>query len=223
MFKFLYNKKIVRVIYSISEKKTFVYNYPKFFIRNIINIKEVLLDNSFEILTTLKDLKYNKIGSSITIKKTIYIHKFYKNLKFYWFNSDLNLKNKIDYILSSINIKYFIFFNKMIKGGVDCYSSGIRGVLPKQQMLYVIKKNKRTLVKSNLKNFFYLINKSYFTYFRMPVELAKFILYPKTSNNLPLKGQVNQTTIIFSFPNKTAYENKKKYKKSRKLHSKKKS
>ena len=71
MLKFLYNKKIVRVIYNISEKKTFVYNYPKFFVRNIINIKEVLLDNSFEILTTLKDLKYNKIGSSITIKLSL--------------------------------------------------------------------------------------------------------------------------------------------------------
>jgi hypothetical protein len=223
MLQFLYNKKNKNAIKKVSELKSFVLNYPKFFIRNNFNNTDFVLDNSLEISTSLKNKSKNEQGYSIVLNKTLYVHKLYKNLKFYWFNPNVYLKQKVDSYLSNNNLKHYIFFIRITKGGVDSYSNGFKGVLPKDQFL-ILAKHRRTHVLSSKLNFFVNLKRnSKFIFFKTHVELVKITAYPAHCSSLSINHTSSMLNIIFNYSTKSiTHENKKTNKKNRKSHSKKK-
>ena len=223
MLQFLYNKKNINTINKISETKSFVVHYPKFFIRNSFNNINFVLDNSLEISTSIKDSRVNKTGYSIVLNKTLYTHKFYKNLKFYWFNPNVYFQQKLESYLTNINFKSCIFFVKITKGGVESYSSGFRGIFPKAQF-FILAKLRRTAFLSSKLNFFVNLKKSSkFIFFKTPVELVKITAYPSHSSSLSTNRTFNILSIIFNYSNKLiTHENKKTHKKNRKPNSRKK-
>jgi hypothetical protein len=223
MLQFLYNKKNINTINNIFETKSFVFNYPKFFIRNSFNNIDFVLDNSLEISTCIKDAKINPAGYSIALNKTLYTHKLYKNLKFYWFNPNLYLQQKLEHYLNLVNLKHFIFFVKISKGGVESYSSGFRGILPKAQFLFMAKLPRTSLLTSKLNFFVTLKRSSKFIFFKAPVEVARITAYPTHSSSLSINSTPNTLNVIFNYSNKlTTHENKKTHKKNHKPNSKKK-
>jgi len=223
MLQFLYNKKNINNINKVTENKSFVLNYPKFFIRNSLNNIDFILDNSLEISTSIKDTRINKTGYSIVLNKTLYTHKFYKNLKFYWFNPNVYIIQKIKSYLFNINLKHYVFFIKITRGGVEAYSNGFRGILPKEQLFVLIKQKKNHTLSYKLNFVINKKKKSKFVFFKAPVELIKINAYPAHSSSLLLNRSFNTLNIIFSCSNKlTTHENKKNNKKNRKSYYRKK-
>lgn len=203
--------------------KNFVFNYPKFFIRNEFNNVGVILDNSLEVSTNIKDKSINVQGYSIILNKTLYAHKFYKNLKFYWFNPNIYLNQKIYSYLNNSNLKHYLFLTRITKGGVESYSNGFKGVLPKNQFFSLTKLVGMPFLSSKVNFFVNLKKNSKFILFKAPVELLKITAHPTQFSSLSTKRTSNKLNIIFSYSNKlVTYENKKINKKNRKYNSKKK-
>jgi hypothetical protein len=227
MIQLLYNKKNIKGSYDILNNKIFIFNYSKFFIRSNIFNKDCILDNSFEISSGLNKLEQTSVGYSIVLDKTLYKHKLYKNLKFYWYNPGINLYQNLDQYLKNINVKNYIFFTKLTKGGIECYSNGFKGILLKEQLISLIKHQKYNFTY-RLSFFVNLKSTSKFFYFKTPVELTKLTSYSTEMKNLSTRDRkfehtLNNFSIIFNFPEKKfSYENKKTNKKIRKHYFKKK-
>ena len=223
MLQFLYNKKNINNINKVTENKSFVLNYPKFFIRNSLNNINFILDNSLEISTSIKNNRINQTVYSIVLNKTLYTHKFYKNLKFYWFNPNVYIIQKIKSYLFNINLKHCVFFIKITRGGVEAYSNGFRGILPKEQLFVLINQKKKHTLSYKLNFVINQKKKSKFVFFKAPVELIKINAYPAHSSSLLLNRSFNTLNIIFSCSSKlTTNENKKNNKKNRKSYYRKK-
>ena len=139
MIKLIYNKKNIGITNEILDKKGFIFYYSKFFIRYSVDNKTLILDNSFEISLYPTKTFLQTVGSSLAIDKLLYRHKLYKDLKFYWFNSKKNLNQSLKSSLMNISSKNYIIFLKIIKGGLQCYSRGIYGLLLKDQLKGIIK------------------------------------------------------------------------------------
>jgi len=230
MIQLLYNKKTLKTTTVVLNNKTFVFNYSKFFIRNSLNKKDLILDNSLEISTGLNKIEYNIPGYSIILNKFLYNHKLDKNLKFYWFNPTINLSQNLTIHIKNINVKNFIFFTNITKGGVECYSSGFIGFLPKEHLTLVVKHLKNFCLKSKLNYFIILNNKSKFFCLKVPINLSKLTVFSSTIRNGYNKKYKNtqninnKFNIIFNYPKQLlTYENKKNIKKNRKQYNKKKS
>ena len=229
MIQLLYNKKTIKETTKILNNKTFVFNYSKFFIRNNFNSKDLILDNSFEISSGLSKIEFNSIGYSTILNKFLYKHKLDKNLKFYWFNPSVNLPQNLTTNAKNINIKHFIFFTKIIKGGIECYSNGLKGFLPKEHLILIIKHLKNYSLKFKLNYFIALNNRSKFFCLKIPMNLTKLTVCPtniKTVYNKKNKNILNTNNkfnITFNYPKQSLnYENKKNTKKNRKYYYKKK-
>jgi hypothetical protein len=201
MLEFLYNKKNINSVTQISETKSFVLNYPKFFIRGF-NDSEPVLDNSFEISVSIKNTRTNPSGYSVILDKTLYAHKLYRNLKFCWFNPEVHFKQRLNKNLISENLKHYILFIKITKGGVDCYSSGFRGMLPREQLLIAGNQQRTNIAPSKLNLFINLKKNSKFIFFRAPVGLAKITAYSGYKSSLATNRTQNISNIIFNYSNK---------------------
>lgn len=229
MIQLLYNKKNQKTTVEILNNKTFVFHYSKFFIRNNFNNKEIILDNYFEIASGLNKIDYNNSGYSIVLNRFLYKHKLDKNLKFYWFNPKINLQQNLNTYFNSISKKNNVFFTNIIKGGIECYSCGFRGFLPKEHFLLVAKHLRSCILNFKLKIFFLSKNKSKYFYLKAPTRLTKLTVYTSSLKNTTIKKNKNllninnKINIVFNYPKHILnYENKKKFKKNRKLHFKKK-
>lgn len=229
MIQLLYNKKAIKESTKRLNNKTFVFNYSKFFIRNNFNNKDLILDNSFEISSGLSKIEFNGVGYSIILNKFLYKHKLDKNLKFYWFNPNVNLPQNVTTHAKFINVKHFIFFTKIIKGGIECYSNGLKGFLPKEHLIHVIKQLKNYSLKFKINNFITLNNKSKFFCLKIPINLTKLTVCPANTKtvyskkNKSISNTNNKFNITFNYPKQSLnYENKKNTKKNRKYYYKKK-
>ena len=206
MIQLLYNKKTLKTAIIMLDNKTFVFNYSKFFIRNNLNSKDLILDNSLEISAGLSKVEYNIPGYSIIVNKFLYNHKLDKNLKFYWFNPTINLSQNLMQHITNIKVKNFIFFTKVTKGGVECYASGFKGFLPKEHLTLVVKHLKNYCLKSKLNYFIILNSKSKFFCLKIPVNLSKLTVISSNIRNGYYKKYKNTHTInnkfniIFNYP-----------------------
>lgn len=226
MINLLYNKKNIKTASKILENKTFVLNYPKFFVRSSLNKNYSILDNSFDISSSLNKIHYNNnLGSSIIVNKLLYKHKLYKNLKFYWFNPSINLSEDLNCYLNNMNSKNYIFFTRIIRGGIHCYTAGFKGILPKEQVKVLVKYQKNIIITSRLTFCFLLKSDTKFFFFKPSVELSKVTMYSASwyikHKNLYTKS--SKFHITFKCTNNLInYENKKINKKNRKYYFRKK-
>jgi hypothetical protein len=227
MTQLLYNKKTLKLTKIIIENKTFVFNYSKFFIRDSLNTGDYSLDNYFDIfLNSNKILTSRNIGYSFILNKFLYKHKLYKNLKFYWFNPNTNLQQNLDVLIKSITSKSVIFFIKIIKGGIKCYSSGFLGLLPKEQIKCIFREKQNNTPFLKLSFCINLKNNSKFFYLKWPIKLSKLTVYTTNFNKAHTKSKnINTFNIIYISSQKTLstpHENNKIKKNNRKYYFRKK-
>lgn len=228
MIQLIYNKKTITLANKILEKKSFVFCYSKFFVRNSFDNKSVVLDDSFEVsLFPVKVVSHTN-GFSFVANKILYKHKLYKDLKFYWFNPNRELHQNLNACFKSIASKNYIVFLKIMRGGLQCYSCGLKGILPKDQFKTIIKWQKANLPGSELTYFINLRNNSKYFFFKSRTNWLKMVVYPtnfnrfnKTSLKRKAPGLNNTLNIVFNC-SEYDYENKKVDKKTRKQYSKKK-
>lgn len=219
----------MKTVNTVYENKTFCFNYSKFFIRDDFNHQSYILDNQLKISLGLNNLNKPKItGYSLVLNKLLYKHKLYKNLKFYWINPNINFRQDLNSFLNNFNSKNYVFFTKIIKGGIECYSSGFKGILPKKELKYIIKTERNNISASKITLLAPLKNNFKFFYFKAHVELTKFTNYSVNIYNLSPKDKNftlknNKFNIIFNCIHKQySYENKKINKKNRKYNFRKK-
>lgn len=175
MTQLLYNKKNNKNLFVINKAKEFISLYSKFYNRENVNIKTNLLDNNGLILTTVQKEGYSSIGKSIILDNKLYSNKFYKNLKFIWFNPTLRATHKIANFSTEFIKKNYIFFYKPTKGGVKCYSTGFKGIMRKKQIVVFLKFLKYEF-KTN--GFFTLLKTTKkFNLFRVPASTTNITIY----------------------------------------------
>lgn len=222
MTQLLYNKKNILNFKNTLDKKEFSIFYSKFFIRGIINNKMELLDNNFEVSSSVLTNNFKTIGSSIIIQKIVYSSKYYKDLKFTWFSPKMNIQQSPSSFTQDLNKINFIFFLGPVKGGLKCYASGFIGIMQKKQLNLLF-----VLIRKHFKNkktFLTLVNYSKFLSLRFPVQIKNIRLYNLNLNKKKhIKKNTNLIRIFFCCKeNLILYERKKINKKNRIYHFKKK-
>ena len=141
---------------NINDKKALSKNvYNKFITRSNLlgNSNFSVLDNNnnfYNISTEDLDklnfyLKKKSIGSSVNLNLAVYKNKFNNSLQFKSFSFNNKLKtfsivksfyNLLE-VVTNESSNSLIFLNP-VKGGFNCYSSGVVGFLPRKQGDYLI-------------------------------------------------------------------------------------
>ena len=222
MNELIYNKLALNKITCFYENKKYILGYSKHLIRN--NNKSVVLDNTFIVESVIEKLHKTKQGNYLIFNKFLYTHKNYKSLKFFWINPCKNLIQKSDAFLDSFKLKKYIFFLKIIKGGIKCYGTGLKGTLFKKKIKIVLKFIKINKLNKKFYFFDFLKNKNKIFHIKLPINIKKISFFRKKSKIKKLKKyKRNVLKVNFTFPSKlSAYEKKKNKKKNRRYYFRKK-
>lgn len=233
VLKKIYNSNN-RNIKESSEKKILNKSlYNKFLTRSHLleNSNFSVLDNNSNFynvstgdLNKLNFYLNNKtLGSSLNVNMSTYQNKFNKSLQFRSFNLSNKLK-KFSIIKSFYNLleivtnesaNSLIFLNP-VKGGFNCYSSGVVGFLPRKQGDFLILSTLNSLKNVNdnaniFNNLNYFLNKNNFIKLFFGIKLPHW--WGRTGAYFYFSEQKLVTRLSFIFLSQKVFNLSKPFKK----------